>query len=68
MALRDNPTFCPVSLAASQQLGRRIFRKSISRYSLYFYVDEEADGVVVFSFLHRKRDALAHLPHDYGEA
>lgn len=68
VALRDNPTFCPVSLAASQQLGRRIFRKSIPRYFLYFYVDEGADGVVVFSFLHRKQDALAHLPHDYGEA
>lgn len=68
MALWDNSAFCPVSLAVSQQLGRRIFRKSISRYFLYFYVDEEADEVVVFSFLHRKQDALAHLPHDCGEA
>jgi len=64
-SLHSNPTFNPVNASASRRLGRNIYRKRAGSYFLYYFVDENTSEVVVFSFLHRRQDASAHLIWDY---
>ena len=66
-SLRVNPTFNPVSHVASKRLKRRIYRKSVKSYSLYFFVEEKERRVVVFSFLHRGQDVPARLAESYED-
>lgn len=66
-SLRVNPTFNPVSRAASKRLKRRIYRKSVKNYFLYFFVEENERRVVVFSFLHRGQDVPARLAESYED-
>ena len=67
-SLRSNPIFNPVNASASRRLGRNIYRKRVGGYFLYYYVDEDASEVVVFSFLHRRQDAPMHLVRGYESA
>lgn len=64
-SLQNNPTFYPLSTTATERYGRRIYRRAVGNYQLFYYVDEEAFEVVVFSFLHGRQEASTRLMQDY---
>ena len=64
-SLRRNPGFSPLSTVATDLLGRRIYRKGLGNYCLYFYINEAQREVVIFSFLYKRQDAIARLQIDY---
>lgn len=66
-SLQADPTFYPLGRTATERYGRNIYRKSVENYFLYYFVDEEASEVVVFSFLHKRQDTTVRLSSDYEQ-
>lgn len=59
------PAFRSVDFVISKRIGKEVRHAVVGNYCMYYYIDNSAKTVTIFSFVHQRQDATAHVANDY---